>query len=251
MEYPADMIQEYRTKINLAAEKLTQLVEPSSDIKGGKVASQAAFTSYLGAASKKFQKEDSEKYLTEPEELARRSYDAMNLILQDACDRERWADQKFQDRLDSYNKDLCYSLEEQLLLVDTLKGLVPALGSTLHALYTAYEIGKTATKFANYLSSQGKDIHESQVEANKKIVEVAQHLLEGVSEKSAVIKKGLDEGGWIDKVLDSVLQGPDGTGTTVPGELRDMVDEAHLEIWAGDVVESWKDSTVGLSYLKP
>jgi N-terminal acetyltransferase B complex non-catalytic subunit len=244
------MVQDYRTKVNLAAEKLTQLVQPTSDAKGGKVAAQALLKSYLDAASKKFQKGDSEKFLTEPEELARRSYDAMNLILQDVCDQERWTDQKFQDRLDAYNKDLCYSLEEQLLLVDTLKGLVPALGSTLHALYTAYEIGKIATNFANYLTSKGKDIHESQVEANKKIVEVAQHLLQGVSEKSAVIKKGLDEGGWIDKVLGSVLQGPEGNGTTVLGELRDVVDEAHLEIWAGDVVESWKDSIEGLSYLK-
>jgi len=242
--------QDYRTKNNLAAESLIQLVEPTSDVKGGKVASQAALKVYLDSAPKKFQKGGADKFLTEPEELARRSYDAMNLILRDVCDRERWEDQKFQDRLNTYNKDLCESLEEQLLLIENIKGLVPALSSTLHALYTTYETGKSAANFASFLSNRGKDIHESQIGANKKLVEVAQHLLQGVSQKSAVIKKGIDEGGWIDKVLESVLQGPSSDGTTVLGGLKDMVDEAHLEIWAGDVVESWKDSIIGLSYLK-
>jgi N-terminal acetyltransferase B complex non-catalytic subunit len=174
----------------------------------------------------------------------------MDLIIQDVCDRERWSDQKFQERLDSHNKELCESLEEQKSLIENIKRPVPALSSTLHALYTAYEIGKIATKFVNYLSSKGKDIHESQVEANKKITEVAQRLLQTAAEKSVAIKKGLDEGGLIDKVLDSVLQGPDGKDTSVLGEMRDVVDESHLELWAGDVVESWRDSVAGLSYLK-
>ncbi|TVY80385.1 N-terminal acetyltransferase B complex subunit arm1 [Lachnellula suecica] len=241
---------DYRTRINLAAEQLTQLLNPIPDAIGGKAASQASMQSYLDSASKRFQKGDSKTLLTRPEELARRSYDAMNLIIQDVCDRERWADQKFQDRLDACNKDLCESLEDQLSLLGNIKGLVPALSSTLHALYSAYEVGKTATNFANFLSSRGKEIHESQIEANKKIEEVAQRLLQFIAEKSAVIKKGLDEGGWIDKVLDSVLQGADSNGTTVVGDLRDLVDEAHLEIWAGDIAESWKDSVIGLSYLK-
>lgn len=95
-----------------------------------------------------------------------------------------------------------------------------------------------------------KDIPESQAKANEKIAAVAQRLLQTVAEKSAAIKKGLDEGGLIDKMLDSVLQGPDGADASVLGKLRDSVDESHLELWAGDVVESWRDSVAGLSYLK-
>lgn len=174
----------------------------------------------------------------------------MDLIIEDACDQERWSDQKFQDRLETHNKELCESLEEYISFIGNLKGLVPALGSTLHTLYTGYEIGKTAVKFSTYLSGKGKDIHESQTEPNKKITEVAQRLLQTVAEQSAVVKKGLDEGGLIDKVLDSVLQGPDGRDASVLGQLRDLVDESHLELWAGDVAESWRDSVAGLSYLK-
>ncbi|TVY35438.1 N-alpha-acetyltransferase 25,NatB auxiliary subunit [Lachnellula occidentalis] len=240
---------DYRTRINLAADKLTQLLQPIPDDKGGKAASQAALQSFLGSPSEKFPK-SSINLLTQPEELTRQIYDAMDLIIQDACDPERWSGQKFREQLDSHNKELCESLEEQRSCVANIKGPVPALSSTLHALYTGYESGKTALKFSVYLSSKGKDVQESQAEANTKIAEVAQRLLQAVADKSLAIKKGLDEGGLIDKVLDSVLQGPDGTDASVLGKLRDSVDESHLELWAGDVVESWRDSVAGLSYLK-
>ncbi|TVY91417.1 hypothetical protein LAWI1_G001112 [Lachnellula willkommii] len=241
---------DYRTRINLAAEKLTQLLQPIPDDKGGKTASQAALQSFLGSTSEKFPKSSSRNLLTQPEELSRQSYNAMDLIIQYVCDRERWSDQKFQEQLDSHNKELCESLEEQRSFVGNIKAPVPALSSTLHALYTGYESGKTASIFSAYLSSKGKDIPESQAEANKKIAEAAQRLLQTVAEKAAAIKKGLDEGGLIDKMLDSVLQGPDGADASVLGKLRDSVDESHLELWAGDVVESWRDSVAGLSYLK-
>lgn len=73
-----------------------------------------------------------------------------------------------------------------------------------------------------------------------------------VAEKSVVVRKGLDEGGWIDKVLDSVLQvqGSEGEKASVLGSLTDLMDAGRLEVWAGDVVESWRDSIVGLSFLK-
>ncbi|TVY14865.1 N-terminal acetyltransferase B complex subunit arm1 [Lachnellula arida] len=241
---------DYRTRINLAAENLTQLLQPIPDDKGGKTASQAALQSFLGSTPEKVPKSSSRNLLTQPEELSRQSYDAMDLIIQYVCDRERWSDQKFQEQLDSHNKELCEILEDQRSFIESIKGPVPALSSTLHALYTGYDSGKTASKFSVYLSSKGKDIPQSQAEANKKIAEVAQRLLQTVAEKSAAIKKGLDEGGLIDKMLDSVLQGPDGADASVLGKLRDSVDESHLELWAGDVVESWRDSVAGLSYLK-
>ncbi|TVY28955.1 Phagocyte signaling-impaired protein [Lachnellula hyalina] len=246
---------DYRTRINLAAEKLAQLLQPIPEDKGGKAASHSALQSFLASPPEKFPKSSGD-LLTQPEELTRQSYDAMALIIQDVCDRERWADQKFSEQLESHNKELCESLEEQRSLVENIKAPVPALACTLHALYTGYEAGKTASKFSVYLSSKAKDIpgsqSQSQGEANQKIAAAAQRLLQTVAEKCVAIKKGLDEGGLIDKVLDSVLQGPDGTDADVSVlcELRDSLDESHLELWAGDVVESWRDSVVGLSWLK-
>jgi N-terminal acetyltransferase B complex non-catalytic subunit len=73
-----------------------------------------------------------------------------------------------------------------------------------------------------------------------------------VIEKSSTIKKSLDEGGWIDKVLESVQGDPDVADTTsVAGTLRSVVDENFMEQWAGEVVDSWKDSVKGFAYFKP
>ncbi|TVY35515.1 N-terminal acetyltransferase B complex subunit [Lachnellula subtilissima] len=234
---------DYRTRINLAAEKRQSRIPCSTAI-------------IPRFYPENFPKSSSGDLLTQPEELTRQSYDAMALIIQDVCDPERWSDQQFPEQLHSHNKELCESLEEQRSLVENIKAPVPALASTLHALYTGYAAGKTASKFSVYLSSKAKDIPSSQIqsqgEANQKIAAAAQRLLQTVAEKCVAIKKGLDEGGLIDKVLDSVLQGPDGTDADVSllGELRDSLDESHLELWAGDVVESWRDSVVGLSWLK-
>jgi N-terminal acetyltransferase B complex non-catalytic subunit len=76
-------------------------------------------------------------------------------------------------------------------------------------------------------------------------------------EKGAVVKKRMDESGWIDRVLDNVVGGDDdatdirdGVAATVEDAVRAVVDGDFLEGWAGDVVESWRDSVMGLACLK-
>lgn len=75
-------------------------------------------------------------------------------------------------------------------------------------------------------------------------MESATQILEAVVEKSKVIKDGLDESGWIDRVLESM----EARG---PGEqLRNLVGENFVEEWAGFVVEGWRESVTGLGLLK-
>lgn len=188
--------------------------------------------------------------MTRSEDLATATYYAMALILRASQDSERKED-TFQKSLEKMNQELSERLQEQLALIENLQELVPAFGTTLHALYTAHEVGRTVVNFCGYLSKQSKDFVENQKVGSAKITELALRMLHLVVDKCSIVKKGLDEGGWIDKVLESALpEAQDGISESVVGELRALLDENFLEEWAGDVVESWRDSVIGFSYLK-
>jgi len=249
------MTQDYRCRVNLVAEKLMLIVDPSSDVAQDKELLHLWLKQYLDSRKESQPAKVGSKGMTCSEDLAVAIYHAMALILREVRERDRWTESDFQGLLDKLNKGLCERLEEQLVLVENLQELAPAFGSTLHALYTAHEVGKTVVNFCSYLAKQDKNFVETQKESSAKINELAQKLLQLVVEKCAVVKKGLDEGGWIDKVLESTLpDAQEGVDTraslSMVGELRELLDENFMEEWAGEVVESWKDSAIGFSYLK-
>jgi N-terminal acetyltransferase B complex non-catalytic subunit len=241
--------------LNLAAEKLMLIVDTSSDVAQGEELLHIWLKQYLDSQKQSPSARVGSEGMTRSEELAATTYHAMALILQAARDQEQWTEADFQDTLDKYNKDLFDTVQEQYALVENLKEPVPAFGSTLHVLYTVHEVGRTVVKLCKYLSKQSKDVVEKQKEASMKIEELVRKLLQLVADKCAVIKKGLDEGGWIDKVLESTLpeseDGADsGVSLAVVSSLKELLDENFLEEWAGEVVESWRDSAIGFSYLK-
>lgn len=192
--------------------------------------------------------------LTGSEALAKSTYNVMALIIHHACDRALWTEPDIKDKLDGYNKDLAEALDKHLAIIDNMESLVPAFASTIHALYTAHEVGTAMVNFCGYISRKGKDVYDKQAEANRTILDLAQRLLQTTMGKCAAVKKGLDEGGWIDKVLECVL--PDETGeqegvsSVIVEALREHLDEGFMEQWAGEVAESWRDSVTGLSLLK-
>jgi N-terminal acetyltransferase B complex non-catalytic subunit len=233
------------------------IVDTSSGISGEKETLHLWLKQYLDSQKKSRLSNVESKGMTRSEDLTESTYQIMAVILRESRDREHWTETSFQDTLDKQNKNLRESLEKHLALIESLVQLVPAFGSTLHSLYTAHEVSRTVVNFCSYLSKQDKDFYGKQVEASTKIEELAQKLLKVVVKKCADIKKGLDEGGWIDKVLECALpyatDGTDGlVGASLPlvSSLRELLDENFMEEWAGEVVESWRDSVVGFSYLK-
>lgn len=177
--------------------------------------------------------------MTRPEDLARKAYWNMALIIHTSHDRSQWADTDYSSRLGAHNQDLISSLAQILATVDGLQALVPAYFDTLHALYTAYDVGKAALTLIGYLGKQAKGTHESQAGFEKELLKAAKNLLAAIEKQCTVIKKGMDEG-WIDKVLECAL---------AEGTVLDE-DDVFMEEWAGEVVESWRESVAGLSYLK-
>jgi N-terminal acetyltransferase B complex non-catalytic subunit len=241
--------------VNLAIEKLMLIVDPSSDVTQEKGILHIWLKQYLDFQKQSPAANVGSEGMTRSEELAAATYHAMALILRAARDQEQWTETDFQGTLEKYNKDLLDTFEEQLVLIENLKKPVPAFGCTLHVLYTAHEVGRTVVNFCKYLSKQSKDFVAKQKEASMKIEELARTLLQLVVDRCAVIKKGLDEGGWIDKVLECTLpedQDGDegGVSLAVVSSLGELLDENFLEEWAGEVIGSWRDSVVGFSYLK-
>ncbi|CAL3964286.1 unnamed protein product [Diplocarpon coronariae] len=243
-----------RYRLNLSTEKLHLIIDPSVSSSGEAFILQQWLKQHLDSKKQNLPTTVIGKYLTQAEVLAQSTYDTLALIISTACDKGLWAKPEVKVKVDGYNKDLVKSLENNLASVEHMESIVPAFQSTLHALYTAHEVGTVAVKFCSYISRRGKDVYEKQADANKAIAAVAQQLLQTVAAKCAAVKKGLDEGGWIDRVLESVLPDENGGISELSVEtvaaLRKLVDENFMEEWAGEVVESWKDSVVGFSLLK-
>ena len=124
---------------------------------------------------------------------------------------------------------------------------VPATREVLRSLYTAYDIGTNVVKLNAYLIETKSDIKLQES------LDLAEKLVKAVIAKATMVKQSLDEGGWIDKVLNSVFQGDldvEKDNPSIPGTLKSVVDENFMEEWAGQVVDSWKDSVKGFAYFK-
>jgi N-terminal acetyltransferase B complex non-catalytic subunit len=238
--------------VSLAAEKIMLIVDPSFNVAQEKDLLHLWLKQYLDSRRQNQSAKVGSEGMTLSEELAADTYHTMALILRATRDQDLWAEIDFQGKLDKYNKDLVESLVEQLSLIENLSEPVPAFGNTLHALYTGHEVGRTVANFCKYLSKQSKDFVAKQKETSTKVEELARKLVHLVVDKCAVVKKGLDEGGWIDKALECTLpEAAEGeVAVAVVSSLRDLLDENFLEEWAGEVVESWRDSVIGFSFLK-
>jgi len=138
-------------------------------------------------------------------------------------------------------------LIERLQEIERLRSAsAPATRQVLHSLFTAYDIGTSVARTDTYITRM-----DPQIKLQGSI-QLAERLVKAVIAKSAMIKQSLDEGGWIDKVLNSVFQGDldISDDKSIPGTFKSVVDENFMEEWAGQVVDSWRDSVKGFAYFK-
>ncbi|POS84809.1 hypothetical protein EPUL_001729 [Erysiphe pulchra] len=177
--------------------------------------------------------------LTRCEAIAHDICHSLALITYVSCESTCWPEEDFEKCLERYNDDVLNAIESQRSMVQTLKSSAIPSQSTLHVLYTAHEVGSLCLAFHKHILSFENSTHKFQVKNNEKVLEVTASLLSEVEQKTYQIKKSLNEGGWIDRVLNVVNH-----------DVRETVDEGFIEEWAGLVVESWKESAIGLNYLK-
>jgi len=246
------MIKVFRIRLNLMAENLKMTIDPASDSIKDRSIPQSWLSSHVKEIRERHGKDQEHISLglTECEAIFARSVDAIAYFINRACDREQWSEQK--NDLNSWNKHLHQQLEALLAHVGSIQESSPASQLTLHSLYTAYELGTMVINFKKYISKLDAN-SGLQEYADDEIVTIIQRLLEIVASKSTSIKKSLDESGWIDRVLESLLQNSqDDTddSSSAKGILEKLVDDNFMEEWAGNVVESWRDSVIGFSHFK-
>ncbi|CAG8961090.1 hypothetical protein HYFRA_00002633 [Hymenoscyphus fraxineus] len=283
----SNAFQEYRTRLNLVSEKILQLFMPSTTTKS---ANQASLKAFLATPLEFPKVKDASTYLTKPENCARKFYEAISNILHSSLSSSFWKEQKFESRLEAHNEDLRNALSSLLELLNGIKDLTPAFGHVLHAIFTAHSLASHILSFIDFQTKiPSKEIHPSQLAANKKTEMLAREIIQKTLQMVGAIKKGMDEGGWIDRVLDSVTgaaaEGAGGVGELMDGGAMEMVgaikkgmdeggwidrvldsvtgaaaegaggvgelmDGGAMEVWAGDLVEGWRDGVVGLGLLK-
>lgn len=242
--------------MNLMAETLMRVVSPVAGDDAGRSRAFAWLKQHLYEYSETDTDSQGTRVsghkFTECEYLGMRANNDMARIICLACDTDRWSEPNFGSLLDLLTKDLLDVLEMQLVKIVKIHDEAPAFQDTLHSLYTAYELGVSVTNFCSYLSS-AKNVYETQRDANLSIDEIAKRLVEVVMGKATSIKRKLDEGGWIDRIMENVSQSEPESfqdSPSIGSILMEIVTENFLEQWAGNVLESWRDSAVGFSYFK-
>ncbi|CZS94560.1 uncharacterized protein RAG0_04512 [Rhynchosporium agropyri] len=249
---------ETRYRQNLIAQKILLIIDPTTPTGGEALTLQQWLSQYLNSQkhSPLPQSSNSRSFVpTEPEILAQATYNSIARIIHHACSPELRTEPDLKDKVAGYTQDLVASLEKHVAVIESMEGLVPAFADKLHALYTAHEVGSAVANFAGYLARRGTDVfkqyRQEEYFPREKIVQLGEKLLDGVAKQGMEVKRGMDEGGWIDKVLEHVLpEESDGVGDRIVGVLRELLDEGFMEQWAGEVADSWNDSTTGLGLLK-
>ncbi|QSZ28628.1 hypothetical protein DSL72_003127 [Monilinia vaccinii-corymbosi] len=237
-----------RSRVNLLAEKLIILITPDSTTAPLNLPS---FRETLLRISTELQKQvelikatPEGSFLTQSETSALEAYTDLASIIVKSCDPAASSTADFQSSLETSNKSLRAKLEEHLSFVKEARDTARARWNTLHTLYTAYDLASNIIQATKFLMQKDVKAHKSQIEQNKVLTESARQILGAVVEKSKDIKNGLDESGWIDRILESMEVGESGK------QVRDLVGENFVEEWAGFVVEGWRESVTGLGLLK-
>lgn len=147
----------------------------------------------------------------------------------------------------NHEKLLVQRLVKAQIWMESLRE-APAIQLALGHFYDTYEIASAIIKLAKYLQKDPRPDHQLHQSFN-----MAERIIKTIIESSSAIKNSLDGGGWIDMVINSVFQrdlGVDGDTTSIPRALKSVVHEDFMEEWAGEVVDSWKDSAKGFAYFK-
>lgn len=188
--------------------------------------------------------------MTEAENLAAKvNHVLAMLIFQITSPPSRWAEEGYEKCLKAYNAIVIVKLGEFRELVEKKGTTAPAFQECLHILYTAHSVACTVMSFIVWMSTLQHGAFKEYFRMTTSIAESAMGLAAFVVERSTKIKKSLDEGGWIDRVLESLRM--EGEGREEVSKLvEEVVGEDGMEAWAGDVLESWRESVVGLGLMK-
>lgn len=250
----ADIIQRHRYQANIVGEKLMLLLEAAvkdSAPKGDVL--QLWLQNYINIALRGKHHETPRTKPTRFTEIDidnRKSVDhlahLLYLALKTSHDEESWTE---------HDTELSNLLEKRLDQIAQIHESEPAFQLTLSLLYTSYELVKMVIDASAYISKLSNDV-KNQGRFSKEAEKAAKGLLKSIVAKATAVKNALRESGWMDRVLESVAQDHDecqnqtAENESIAEVLLELVGEGFREDWAGNVLESWKDSVIGFSFFR-
>ncbi|KFY06783.1 hypothetical protein V492_07759 [Pseudogymnoascus sp. VKM F-4246] len=139
----------------------------------------------------------------------------------------------------------------------------PNFNGTLHPLYLAHETASLVIAAAKFVNSKEVETHAKTCEELDRVAAVAKEVQELVVDTAERVKVKMNGGGWIDRVMTWLWEEPVGDPNVgimewwlpgfvhTPGRwVAQELGQEFCEWWVGEVVDSWKESVIGLSALR-
>ncbi|KFY04476.1 hypothetical protein O988_00742, partial [Pseudogymnoascus sp. VKM F-3808] len=139
----------------------------------------------------------------------------------------------------------------------------PSFNGTLHPLYLSHEIASLVIAAAKFVNSKPVETHAKTIEAMNELATKARELQEVVVGFAENVKVKMNGGGWIDRVMTWLWEEPIGHPDVAimdwwhpkfmhtPGRwVAQELGQEFCEWWVGEVVDSWKESVIGLAALR-
>ncbi|ELR02124.1 hypothetical protein VC83_06962 [Pseudogymnoascus destructans] len=139
----------------------------------------------------------------------------------------------------------------------------PSFNGTLHPLYLAHETTSLVIAAAKFVNSKAVETHPKTCEVMDGLAVHAREVQQLVANTAEKVKVKMNGGGWIDRVMTWLWEEPVGNPDVAimdwwhpkfahtPGRwVAQELGQEFCEWWVGEVVDSWKESVIGLAALR-
>ncbi|KFZ13020.1 hypothetical protein V502_06820 [Pseudogymnoascus sp. VKM F-4520 (FW-2644)] len=139
----------------------------------------------------------------------------------------------------------------------------PSFNSTLHPLYLAHESASLVIAAAKFVNRKSVETHPKTLEEMNRLAIHANEIQQLVVDAAERVKVKMNGGGWIDRVMTWLWEEPVGDPNVdimdwwhpdfahTPGRwVAQELGQEFCEWWVGEMVDSWKESVIGLAALR-
>lgn len=139
----------------------------------------------------------------------------------------------------------------------------PSFNSTLHPLYLAHETASLVIAAAKFVNGKSVETHAKTREELDRLAITAREIQQVVADTAEKVKVKMNGGGWIDRVMTWLWEEPVGDPHVgimdwwhpdfahTPGRwVAQELGQEFCEWWVGEMVDSWKESVIGLAALR-
>ncbi|KFY28541.1 hypothetical protein V493_02880 [Pseudogymnoascus sp. VKM F-4281 (FW-2241)] len=139
----------------------------------------------------------------------------------------------------------------------------PSFNGTLHPLYLAHETTSLVIAAAKFVNGKSVETHSKTREELDRLATKAQEIQKLVADAAEKVNVKMNGGGWIDRVMTWLWEEPVGDPDVgimewwdpkfahTPGRwIAQELGQEFCEWWVGEMVDSWKESVIGLAALR-